>query len=403
MAVGREKNVRDPLTRKIRQEKRPATETEKWLRHFPELQIIDDEIFAKAQELLAENAERHTNHRQKMASFAGHRRASHDGHPRHLLAGLIVCQCGRKLHVGGPMGSILFCRGYGMGVCSCQTTLNRALAEQLILQEIGQRIAVNPHWVELLWSAATRSYEKLQRELPDERRGLEDALADVNKRIGMLVANSEKQIIPELESRMEVLRSERERLQLALNTLLAKGQQQEGPPTREWIEKQLGRLHEVLQDRGPAAAHALRALVGDKIVVSEIRRPGRKRHFLRGLLELRLGAMAQAIEVQVDDNPVHDPSLTETVQIDFRRPERHEQIADEAKRLWDDGVPDLEICPEIRLQPDTAVTCSRLLVSAARARSPRRPNLQEASQEPPQGGSTSDANHGALAPRSIRH
>ena len=43
---GENKNVRDPMTHKIRQEKRPAAETEQWLRHFPDLQIIDDETFA---------------------------------------------------------------------------------------------------------------------------------------------------------------------------------------------------------------------------------------------------------------------------------------------------------------------------------------------------------------------
>ena len=308
------------------------------------LQVIDDEIFAKAQELLAENAKNHTNHRFTNGQLHGSSRASHDAHPRHLLSGLIECQCGRKLNVGGAHGKYLFCRGYGMGVCTCQTTLNRALAEQLILQEIGQRIAVNPHWVELLWSAAVRSYEKLQRELPDERRGLEDALADVNKRIGMLVANSEKQIIPELESRMEVLRSERERLQLALKTLLAKGQQQVGPPTREWIEKQLGRLHEVLQDRGPAAAHALRALVGGKIVVSEVRRPGKKRHFsARTAGASATGCCRSPSASTWRMRRLRSHRVVDNITIDFRKPERHELIADEAKRLWDDGVPDLEI------------------------------------------------------------
>lgn len=94
------------MTRKIRQEKRAISETEKWIRHFPDLQILDDQLFAKAQELLEANATRHTNHRHANGQLRGSSRASHDVHPRHLLSGLIECQCGRKLNVGGKNGSI---------------------------------------------------------------------------------------------------------------------------------------------------------------------------------------------------------------------------------------------------------------------------------------------------------
>ncbi|MEX2309734.1 MAG: recombinase family protein [Pirellulales bacterium] len=354
---GERKNIRNPITRKVSHEKRPESETGKWLRHFPDLQVVDDEVFAKAKELLAENAKNHTNHRFTNGQLRGSSRASHDAHPRQLLSGLIESQCGRKLNVGGAYGKYLFCRGYGMGVCTCQTTLNRALAEELILREIGKRITSNPHWLDLLCSSANRAFEKLQRELPSERQRLEEALADVNQRIGMLVANSEKQVIPELEARMKVLRDERLRLQSELKILLAKGELGEGPPKREWIVRRLEKLHEVLKAGGPAAAHALRALVGGKILVTEIRRPGKKRHYLRGRLELRLRAVADAIGAKIDHEADADEHPVEMIEIDFRKPERHEEIADEAKRLWDDGVLDKEICKQLG--------CSRTLLSRA--------------------------------------
>jgi DNA invertase Pin-like site-specific DNA recombinase len=354
---GKNKNIRHPITRKVRQEKRPESETEKWLRHFPELQVINDEVFATAQKRLADNAENHTNHRFKNGQLNGSSRASHDAHPRHLLSGLIECQCARKFSVGGAHGKYLFCRGYSMGTCTCQTTLNRALAEELILYEIGKRIASNPEWLELLCSSAQRSFEKLQRELPSERRRLEEVLADVEQRIRMLIANSEKQVIPELEERIAVLRDERLQLKSELKMLLAKGEQGQGPPKREWIVDRLGKLHEVLKSGGPAAAHALRALVGGKIVVTEVRRPGRKRHFLRGQLELHLCAIAEAAGVQVSTEFATEVSTVEKVVIDFRRPERREEIADEAKKLRDDGLLEMEIA--------TQLGCGRALVPRA--------------------------------------
>ena len=213
---GENKNVRDPMTRKVHQEKRSIAETEKWLRHFPDLQVIEDHIFAEAQEHLKENAEKHTNHRFANGQLNGSSPGSHEAYPRHLLSGLIECEFGRKLNVGGKNGKYLFCRGYGMGVCSCQTTLNRDLAERLLFEAIGQHITSNPVWVELLLSATIRCYEKLKHELPTQRRALDAALAEVKRKIAMLIANSENQIVPELESRMAELRSERERLQADL-------------------------------------------------------------------------------------------------------------------------------------------------------------------------------------------
>jgi hypothetical protein len=139
--------------------------------------------------------------------------------------------------------------------------------------------------------------------------------------------------------------------------LVAKGKLEEGPPKREWIEEKLGHIHHVLKSGGPAAAHALRALVGGKIVVTEVRRLGKKRHFLRGQLELRMGAVALAAGVHVDADASPQPALIDKIEIDFREPERYEAMADEVKELWDKGLTDKEICQKLR--------CSRALVLRA--------------------------------------
>ena len=112
-----------------------------------------------------------------------------------------------------------------------------------------------------------------------------------------------------------------------------------------------------MKSRGPAAAHALKALVGGKISVQEMRRPGKKRHYLRGRLELHLRAVAESIGAKVNDAFASDANGSVIVDIDFRVPDRREQIADEVKRLWDEGLPDLEIAKMFR--------GSRTLVSSA--------------------------------------
>ncbi len=56
---GQMKNVRDPETGLISQDARPAEEAQEWLRRFPELRIISDEQFLRAQQILVKNAEAH--------------------------------------------------------------------------------------------------------------------------------------------------------------------------------------------------------------------------------------------------------------------------------------------------------------------------------------------------------
>jgi hypothetical protein len=76
--------------------------------------------------------------------------------------------------------------------------------------------------------------------------------------------------------------------------------------------------------------------------VTEIRRPGKQRHYLRARFELRLRNVAGLIGVGTDDAVSLDESV-DVVEIDIRRPELHETLADEAKRLWDDGKTDKQI------------------------------------------------------------
>ena len=343
-------NVRDPLTLQLRQEKRPAAEMrEEWLRHFPELQLIDDETFAKAQELLKENADAHAPRRRPNGKLHGSTPAASTAHPRHLLSGLIECgHCGGRMIVGGPHGKYLFCPQYKMGVCPNQTQLRRDRAEKMILEAIGDRILANGEWIELLLENACKSHDDLKRRLPDEHRAAQEALADVTRRISTLLDNAEQQRIPDLDRRLAERQSQREELIMTLTRLDGDQQRLDKPPTREWIEEELAMLHLRLNAGGPAATHALRALVGGKMVVTEVRRPGRKRHYLQGRAQLRLYAVAGAAGVETPAS-AGETIPTVDVVIDFRNPERYELIADEVKRLWDAGVTEKKMREQLNI------------------------------------------------------
>lgn len=199
-----------------------------------------------------------------------------------------------------------------------------------------------------------RSFSK---SAPNRQKALDDKLADVLGRIKTLVANCETQVVPEIEARLAELRSERESIQAEQRQLLADDESKKGPPTRAWIEERLSDLRSALSEHGPAAAHALRALVGGRIVVTEIRRPGKQRHYLRGRMEVRLRDVGETMGAKIVDGSESEVLRIEIIEIDFRRPERYEQIADEVKRLWDDGLTDKEIAKK--------VNCGRALIPLA--------------------------------------
>lgn len=348
---GISKNVRDPSTGKVHQEKRSPTETDKWMRDFPHLRIIDDETFAKAQERLQASAAavavrtKKDEHGRKKKVLAGATKQTAETWPRHLLAGLIECgHCGRRLYVGGGSGKYLFCPGYRMGVCPCQTSLQRDRAETMILDAIGAKVLEDQELLDAMLNAARRAWDELERQLPSERAATEKGLKDVDSRIARLVDQCEREDMPELSERLQARRAERRALQTMLERLENAAGKHSAPPDKEWMRAQLTDLKAVLTTAGPAAAIALRQLVGGRIVVTEIQRAGKTRHYLRGELRVQFRDFATALGVGVDrvrEGSAEEPATV--MNVDFWEPVEFEKLADAAKEDFDAGMTFVEI------------------------------------------------------------
>src|SRR5262249_39047158 len=150
-----------------------------------------------------------------------------------------------------------------------------------------------------------------------------------------LVRRCETSDVPDLEAQLVKRRAEHNTLQRELDDLEKAGEDQRTEPTPEWIVEKFSDLRSVLKKCGPAAAHALRNLVGGTIVVREVRSPG-KRHYLRGQLRIRLTAVAAAAKICAKPADAAADAVEEIV-IDFRKPEHYELLAEKAKQLWDQG------------------------------------------------------------------
>jgi site-specific DNA recombinase len=364
---GKRKNVRQH-DGKIGRELRATSETAKWDRDFPQLRIIDDEMFDKAQARLQANEEVLAKSRSVTVDKNGGRRsrltgstsASSSINPRHLLSGLIICECGRKFHVSGNRSRYMFCPGYQEGACPCQTMLRRDLAEQMILNVIGHQILADATLRAVMLDAAVRNWDAIQRDLPDDVRAAEIALAEVDRVVTRLLDKCEREDVPELEERLSQRRAERETLRSKLAKLRSQSPSQAQRPTAASIDSEITKLKETLRGGGPAAAIALRNLVGGQIKVQEVRRPDKQRHYLQGRFTLSLYSLGKAIGGPSDPQAYIDVTeLAKEIVIDFREPEDYEALADVVMADFEAGLTIRQIAAKHE--------CSRGLVDRARA------------------------------------
>jgi len=348
---GEMKNVRDPETGLIHQEPRTAEEAEQYRRTFAELRIIDDATFAAAQAILCENRETYAHGRDEDGEFVEGREGAAPP-ASHLLNGLIVCDqpgeksaCGRKFHVGGSRGKYMFCPAHHQGSCTCQTQLPRRLAEELILNEISARILANPAWLQAVYEATRSAWTARQRTLPDELRDTQAALDEVIRKIGRLVDSLEgtDKPDPDVAERLAERRAERRELETRLATAERTAVEQPIEPTFDWVREQVQELGTVLAGSTPAAAYALRDLLVGPIHVRQIERAGKKRHFLRGAMRIRLSTVITALGMKSAVESFTDDAAYEEITIDFVRENPLDAQSEEVKALWDEDLPNKEI------------------------------------------------------------
>ena len=392
---GRLKNQRNPLTGKVSQEERTEEEASPWLRAFPELRIIEDEQYYRAQKLLDESNENCKIVRDSKGRLKGS--TGKHSHGQHLLASVVQCaRCSSKLYVGGSNGDYLFCPGARDGICECKTQLRRDRAEQFLLNAIGERVLGNPAWQVAVYQSLLKSWRQNLVARPDEERELQKLIDDLDRGIQRLVDSIEQsdEPDPEVTKRLSERRRERNELVLRQRQMAKPPAVLQTEPTREWCDQQLVKLGEVLHSTNPAAVEAFRDLLDGPIIVEEVPVADRKRRYWQGTFVLRLGRVAAVMVPGLRndvENVANESELVETVTLDFRAPTKTEQQGDIAWPMWEAGHQCQEIANKlgVSVQRVTAIIKAaakkrgiaspdgRLREAAWKERNTRVPNVQE--------------------------
>lgn len=334
-------NIRDPETGKLRQEPRSEEETEKWTRQFPHLRIIDDAIFAQASKLLDENFEKFAAGRRRDGTLNWKERGSADSAPAHLLSRLIKCaECEHIFYTGGTHNRYMFCPNYRAGTCSCRTQLRRDRAERLILNAIGEAVLANPDWVQAIHDAMLKAWEDRQRRQPAELVAARRAMADVDQRIARMVDCLEDGLDdPDIMRRLQERRDERRAIAATVKDLEAAVAELSQEPTERWLLDHLQQLGETLKTDTPAAAYALRDLVGGEVLVEEVRPADGGKNYLQGSFAISLGGVARLLSgtaASTEEEGVSSDLVRQFV-IDFVEPSPRDEKALRAKQLRDQG------------------------------------------------------------------
>ena len=350
---GLRKNVRDPNTGKVSQRRRAPEDSEQWRRHLPQLAIVDHESFELAQQYLEENRAKHAPHRGSNGQLAGSAPGNNRKSPRHLLAGLVQCaHCGGRFVVGGTRGKYLHCPGYLQGTCGCQTQLNRQRAEEFVLAEIGRRILENPRWTQAVVEEATASFEREQHRAPAELATAEKSLADVTRKISRLVDVIEDgQADADVTARLAQRRQEKRHLESRIEHMRRKRETALPRPDQAWVEERLASLACVLADDAPAASLTLQHLLSGPIVVTEIRRAGRQRHYLQGKLQIVLSDVLTQVTggaPVLQDTEPGDTPFVEEITIDFVEPDPLDALSEQAKTLYDQRMLMVDIARQLK-------------------------------------------------------
>lgn len=297
------------------------------------LRIIDDVLFSKAQVTLA-----------RRRTAGGRPKGTRLERDMHIVSGLLICpKHQRPLQITNSKG--------GMSCPACLTGPERALvslvyrsqAEAMICKRLSDLVRTDPGLVDQAVEACRQHVEAMSSPDPKPIAALEREILALNNQVQFILRNpGETQADhDENSTQITLLRHRRAEIEASL-VELRKGQSQPFlVPTRDELRAMMDKLSEVLMQAAAGGERDVRlrarrvvwALTGGRIIMSQQGERLRRRGWLRGTFQVHLlGPILDELRVVESQPKAID------VIIDFRRPTRASDLADEVVDLYDTGM-----------------------------------------------------------------
>ncbi len=252
------KNVRDPMTGKVK--KVPRAEKEQMPIFKEELVIIDKETWEKGQRRWKElegawPVRKKSNIKQK--SYV-------NSSPTHLLAGLLKCNsCGGAVVLVGGKGSGYYgCYNAKRKTCDNTLLVPRKRVEQAIISELKGKILTYQN-LECVYKKLEKLISKGLNKTPELIKNKKSQYDKVSLEIQNYLnyiktgnfSNAVSGALKEAESKGNTLKDELKSLEFQKENTFKS-------PPKEWINHRLGRLHETLNKNTTSSALALKEILG---------------------------------------------------------------------------------------------------------------------------------------------
>ena len=255
------KNVRDPMSGKIK--KIPRPEKEQLSTFKKELVIIDKDTWQKAQKRWQELEGAYPIRKKKQVGNIS-QKSYVVSNPPHLLAGLMKCHlCGSAIVlISGKGGGYYGCYNAKRKTCNNSLLVPRKRVEKAIISDLKERLLTIEN-LEYVYKNVEKLVSKGLSEVPEllkkKKAQYEKLLLEIQNYINFIkVGNFSKAIsdaLKEAEAKSDDLKEE-------MGSLEFQKEKSFKSPPKEWIKHRIEKLHETLDKNTTASALALKELLG---------------------------------------------------------------------------------------------------------------------------------------------
>lgn len=255
------KNVRDPMTGRIKKVPRPEKEQLSYIKK--ELLIIDKETWEKAQKRWAELNGAFPIRKDKKKGGAKQKSYIHST-PSHLLSGLMKCHAcdGAIVLISGKGGGYYGCYNAKRKTCNNTLLVPRNRIEKAIIAELKEKILTTEN-LEYVYKNVekliTRGLNDVPETVKKKKAQYEKLLSEIENYLNYIkTGNFSKAVsdaLKEAETRGDGLQQE-------LKSLEFHRENNFKSPPKEWINNRLEKLHQTLSKNTTSSALALKELLG---------------------------------------------------------------------------------------------------------------------------------------------